>query len=130
MIPYERFAAFLRSAGIDPTAGRILDRNEATEPWSHQLDFHYGVEVPIRVVRAEVTFDMLNALNLINKDWGNVRSTGLQTVTPVNFVGIDAATGKPIYREAAANRLLPGSQYTTADLRSRWQAKLGLRLSF
>ena len=27
-------------------------------------------------------------------------------------------------------RLLPGAQYSTADLRSRWQAKLGLRLSF
>ena len=130
VIPYDRFAAYLRSAGISPTAGRILDRNEATEPWSHQLDFHYGLEVPIKVVRAEVTFDVLNALNLINKDWGNVRSTGLQTVTPVNYLGQDAVTGKPIYREAAANRLLPGSQYTTADLRSRWQGKLGLRLSF
>ncbi len=27
-------------------------------------------------------------------------------------------------------RLIPGNQYITADLRSRWQAKLGLRLSF
>ena len=130
VIPYQRFADYLRSNGINPTAGRILDRNEASEPWSHQLDFHYGLEVPIKVVRAEVTFDVLNALNLINKDWGSVRSTGLQTVTPVNYLGQDVATGKPIYREAAANRLLPGSQYTTADLRSRWQAKLGMRLSF
>jgi outer membrane receptor for ferrienterochelin and colicin len=130
VIPYERFAAFLRSAGINPTAGRILDRNESDEPWSHQLDVHYGLEVPIRVVRAELTFDVLNALNLINKDWGQVRTSGLQTYTPVNYIGQDAATGKPIYREAAANRLIPGGQFTTADLRSRWQAKLGLRLSF
>jgi len=130
VIPYERFAAFLRSAGVDPTSGKIVDRNGSTEPWSHQLDFHYGLEVPIRVVRAEVTFDVLNALNLINKDWGAVRFVTNQTTTPVNYVGQDAATGKPIYREAAANRLLPGSQFGTADLRSRWQAKLGLRLSF
>jgi outer membrane receptor protein involved in Fe transport len=130
VIPYETFAAFLRSAGVDPTSGRILDRNGSTEPWSHQLDFHYGLEVPIRVVRAEVTFDVLNALNLINKDWGQVRFVSNQTTTPVNFVGIDSATGKPIYREAASNRLIPGSQFATADLRSRWQAKLGLRLSF
>ncbi|HEV8240273.1 MAG TPA: carboxypeptidase regulatory-like domain-containing protein [Thermoanaerobaculia bacterium] len=130
VIPYERFAAFLRSNGLGGTDGRTLDRNEFTEPWSHQLDFHYGLEVPVKVVRAEVTFDVLNALNLINKDWGQVRFVNLQTTTPVNFVGIDSATGKPIYREAAANRLLPGSQFSTADLRSRWQAKLGLRLSF
>ena len=130
MIPYSVFADYLRSNGIDPTAGRILDRNEATEPWSHQLDIHYGLEVPVRMVRAEVTFDILNFANLINKDWGTVRYVNLQTVTPVNFGGFDAATGKPIYREAAANRLLPGNQYITADLRSRWQAKLGLRLSF
>jgi hypothetical protein len=130
VIPYERFATWLRHAGIDPTAGRILDRNESFEPWSHQLDFHYGVELPIRVVRAEITFDILNALNLIDNDWGQVRFVANQTTTPVNFIGIDSATGKPIYREAAANRLVPGSQFTTADLRSRWQGKLGLRLSF
>ncbi len=130
VIPYETLAAWLRQAGVNPTAGRILDRNESNEPWSHQLDFHYGVEVPIRIVRAEVTFDILNALNLIDNDWGQVRFVANQTTTPVNFQGIDAATGKPIYREAAANRLIPGSQFTTADLRSRWQAKLGLRLSF
>ncbi|HEV8630648.1 MAG TPA: TonB-dependent receptor, partial [Thermoanaerobaculia bacterium] len=130
VIPYERFAAFLRSAGVSPTAGRILDRNQATEPWSHQLDFHYGVEVPVKVVRAEITLDLLNALNMINKDWGAVRFVSNQTTTPVNYVGQDAATGKPIYREAAANRLLPGSQFTTADLRSRWQGRLGLRISF
>jgi hypothetical protein len=130
VIPYERFAAFLRSAGVSPTAGRILDRNGSTEPWSHQLDFHYGLELPVKVVRAEVTLDVLNALNLINKDWGNIRFVSNQTTTPVNYVGQDAATGKPIYREAAANRLLPGSQFTTADLRSRWQGRVGLRLSF
>jgi hypothetical protein len=48
----------------------------------------------------------------------------------VNYRGIDPATSKPIYQEATTNALLPGRQFSTADIRSRWQAKLGLRISF
>jgi hypothetical protein len=53
-----------------------------------------------------------------------------QNFTVVSFRGFDTATGKPIYRENFNGALIPGSQFSLADLRSRWQAKLGLRLSF
>jgi hypothetical protein len=130
VIPYSRFADFLRQAGVGETSGSILDRNVAREPWSHLLDFHYGLDIPIKVVRTEVTFDILNLLNLIDKDMGVVRYVSNQSNTPVTYRGIDAATGKPIYQEASSGALNPGRQFSTADLRSRWQAKLGLRVSF
>ena len=63
-----------------------------------------------------------------------------QNVTSVNYVGQDPTTGKPVYREAstttdtAGNRifgsLTPGRQFSIADLVSRWQMRLGLRVSF
>jgi hypothetical protein len=125
------FRNFLDSVGINPTAGRILDRNELTEPWTRELDVHYELGLPtIRSVRADITADVLNALNLIDKKYGNVKYVSNQTYTPVNYQGQDSATGKPIYREAFAGALTPGRQFNTADLRSRWQAKLGLRLTF
>jgi outer membrane receptor protein involved in Fe transport len=130
VVPYSVFADFLRGAGIDPTAGRILDRNEATAPWSHLLDFHYGLDVPIHTVKAQISLDILNLLNLISSDWGVVKYVNFGTDTPVAYRGIDAATGKPIYQENFTGALTPGSQFTTANLRSRWQGKISLRLSF
>jgi hypothetical protein len=130
VIPYARLADFLRSAGIDATAGRILNRNESREPWSHIWDFHYGVELPVRAVRTSLALDILNLLNLFDKDRGNVRYVNNQTYTPVRYVGLDSATGKPIYQAVSPTALNPGNQFLLADLRSRWQAKLSLRFSF
>jgi outer membrane receptor protein involved in Fe transport len=130
VISYDRFAAFLSDAGVDPTAGRILDRYELNEPWSRLLDFHYDIELPIKVVDVELTFDLLNVLNMIDSDKGVVEFVGNQNYTVVTYRGIDAATGKPIYRESFAGSLEPGRQFSIADSRSRWQGKVGLRLSF
>ncbi|NJL28123.1 MAG: hypothetical protein HC897_09595 [Thermoanaerobaculia bacterium] len=129
-VPYSVFADYLRGAGVDPNAGETLERNSSTEPWTHLLDFHYGIEFPIKSVKAELGFDILNLLNLIDSDWGVVEFVNFQTATPVNYRGIDAASGKPIYQEAFNGALTPGSQFITSDLRSRWQAKLSLRVSF
>jgi hypothetical protein len=130
VIPYSVFASYLHAAGVSGTAGRILDRNESVSPWAHLLDFHYALGVPIKVVRTEVTFDILNLLNLFDSKAGVVRYVAFGTSTPVNYRGTDAATGKAIYQEAFRNALQQGSQFSTADVRSRWQAKLGLRFTF
>jgi outer membrane receptor protein involved in Fe transport len=130
VVPYSVFADFLKGADINPTAGRILDRNETVAPWTHLLDFHYGLDVPIHTVKAQLSFDVLNLLNLINSDWGVVKYVAFGTDTPVTYRGQDAATGKPIYQENFNGALRPGSQFATADLRSRWQGKISLRVSF
>lgn len=129
-IPYSTLAEYLSHAGLDATAGGIVDRNSSREPWSRQLDFHYGIDLPIRMVDAGLTFDLMNLLNLVDSDQGVTRFVANQSHTPVRFTGIDPTTGKPIYQEAANGSLRPGAQFSTADLRSRWQMKLGLRLSF
>ena len=53
-----------------------------------------------------------------------------QNITAVVWQGIDSTTKLPIYRENFNGSTLPGSQYSIADNRSRWQARLGLRLNF
>ena len=52
------------------------------------------------------------------------------TYFPVSYTGQDPTTGKPVYREAASNRLRPGNQFATANIASRWQGRLGLRINF
>ena len=125
-----QFTNFLKSAGIDPNAGRILDRYESFEPWTRQLDFHYELGLPeISQIRSNITLDVLNLLNMFDSNSGVVRYVSNQNYLPVALHGIDAA-GTPIYRERAANSTRSGEQFSTADLRSRWQARLGLRLNF
>ncbi len=132
--PEAAFGNYLNFLGVSPGEGRILDRYEFSEPWSRQMDFHYAVEVPITMLRTELSFDVLNFLNLFDKKWGIVKSVGNQNTTPVQYRGIDAATGKHIYREAFSGAWAAASQFgggTAGNtLRSRWQARVGLRVSF
>ena len=41
-----RWSTYLESVGVDPKAGRILDRYEQTEPMSRELDLHYELGLP------------------------------------------------------------------------------------
>jgi Carboxypeptidase regulatory-like domain len=126
-----RFTNFLSSVGLNPTSGQILQRNILNQPWTRELDFHYELGLPeYRTGRVLVTADILNLLNLFDKNSGVVRYVNFGTYKPVNYQGQDAATGKPIYREAFNGALNPGRQFSTADTRSRWQGRLGLRVNF
>jgi len=95
---------------------------------------------------------MLNLLHYFNKEDGNVYFVANQNTTPVNYVGVcgngtngtvncpAANAGQAVYREAstttdpAGNRifgsLTPGRQFSIGNLVSRWQMRLGLRVSF
>ncbi len=120
---------FISRAGLDKYRGRVVDRNSSDAPWIHSLDFHYDITLPIKVVDVQLTFDVLNLFNLIDSNSGLIRYVPNQTFTAVSYGGVDAATGKPIYTVSAAS-IADNKQYSTADLRSRYQLKLGARLSF
>jgi hypothetical protein len=136
------FQNYITAAGLDPNKARIINKYESFEPWSRHLDLHYAVTLPVKVVRTEVSLDMINLLHLIDKNQGNVYFVSNQNVTPVNYAGQDLAVGstKAIYREGATtldtagNRvfgsLTPGRQFSISDLQSRWQMRLGLRLTY
>lgn len=131
---------YLSGAGLDPSKARILNKYESFEPWSRHLDFHYALALPIKVAHTEVTFDMLNLMHYFDKNAGNVFFVANQNVTPVTYLQQDAATGKAIYREGSTTldtagsrifgSLTPGRQFSISDLQSRWQMRLGLRLTY
>jgi outer membrane receptor for ferrienterochelin and colicin len=126
----QAFFNYLNYLGVEPNSGRILDRYEFTEPWTRSLDLHYGLGVPISRFRTEVTADVTNLLNLFNEEWGVVKFIANQNTSPVSYRGIDPATGKHIYRENYNSAFSSASQFTVADTRSRWTARLGVRVSF
>jgi hypothetical protein len=120
---------WLSYTGLDKYRGRVSERNGLDAPWIHTLDFHYDITIPISVVQFQLTFDVLNLINLIDKNSGLLRYVSNQTYTALTYSGIDSATGKPIYT-VNANALAENRQFSTQDLRSRYQLKLGGRVSF
>jgi hypothetical protein len=113
--------------GLRSHRGEIVPRNASRDPWTHSLDFHLGVKVPMKVLNTEVTFDIFNLANLFDSDSGLVRYTSYNEASPVRFRGIDEASGKPIYDLYNVD---PKERWSIDDLRSRWQARIGLRLGF
>ncbi|MCM2316394.1 MAG: hypothetical protein NDJ92_14695, partial [Thermoanaerobaculia bacterium] len=126
-----KFAAFLSSVGVDPNSGRILDRYEQNEPWTRQFDLSYQLGLPEIVgVGTQLTFDVVNVANMIDEEEGVVEYVSNQNYTAVAWQGMDPATGLPVYRENFNGSTNPGAQFSTADNRSRWQARVGVRLNF
>ncbi len=126
-----KFSSFLSSVGIDPSKAEILPRNNLDAPWTRKLDFHYELGLPqYHTARVLITADVMNLLNLFDKNNGVAQFVSFGTYMPVVYQGQDSATGKPIYRENFNGALTPGRQFSTANIASRWQARLGLRVNF
>ncbi len=120
---------FLSRSGLEGYRGRVAERNALDAPWTQTLDFHYDFEVPITAVKAQITFDVLNLVNLIDSNSGILRYVFNQTFVPLSYSGMDAASGKPIYT-VNSGMLDEGRPYSTNSLRSRWQIRLGARLTY
>jgi hypothetical protein len=132
---YDQLNAFLNG---DPASsanrGTIPPRSAARSPWNNNLDFRYGVNLPTGGrTRVELTMDVFNLLNLLNKDWGwqyfplfpSSSANGL-----IGYGGIDAATGKERLNLNTITAPTFQGQFQRDDLRSRWQAQWGVRVRF
>lgn len=125
------FTSFLTSVGYEAGSGKAPERNSLSQPWTRRLDFHYEIGLPQMFgTRISVQADVLNLLNMFDEDAGVQRFVINNTYMPVTYSGQDPTSGLPVYREAAAGRLTPGNQYSTANVASRWQGRLGVRISF
>jgi len=126
-----QWAEFLKYFGADPTKDNAPERNSFRAPWTRRLDVSYELGLPeLFGTRVSIQADILNFLNLIDEDYGVQQFVNNNTYIPVNYVGTDPTSGRPIYREAGSNRLQTSSVFSTANLASRWQGRLGIRIYF
>jgi outer membrane receptor for ferrienterochelin and colicin len=126
---WEQLQSYLSWHGIGGQG--IVARNASASPWTRRFDFHYGLELPVKVVRVQVTADLINLANLLDSDKGVTEYVAFGTTTPITVAGTDPATGKEIWRQNFSNSITdPSTAFSTSDVLSRWQARLGLRLSF
>jgi len=116
-------------SGLSSNIGSIVPRNESRAPWRNFSDFRAAVDVPIASTNVEFSLDIRNLFNLLNSGWGRIEYANFDEISPVQYGGIDDATGKPIYQLQFVG-LNPENKYNTDDLRSRWQMRFGARVSF
>ena len=125
---YQDLAAFLeagRCAGVQP--GSIVKRNTCRVPWSNGLDFHSAVNVGVGRYKPEFTMDVLNLLNLFDGSRGQVYYANFHDLLVVNA----AADAQGQYTYSVNSLARPGGvRYSRDDLRSRWQAQMGLKFRF
>lgn len=109
--------------------GTHLKRNQMRMPFEHHFDFHIAQQFFMNVAgrrhTLEVTFDILNVGNLLNKKWGmyNQTNTGYD-LNPINQV-VNKTTGAVSY-----NFYDPGKMYKNTDFSSRWRSQIGVRYIF
>jgi len=104
---------------------QITERNGARTSWTHQLDLRLAQTLPVfEGHQLEVHAELLNALNLLNPDWGHVEYVPYQIVPILRFYRIDEI-GRPWFWWAP--RTTP---FVSEPLLSRWRFRVGVTYSF
>ena len=129
---WEQLDEFISNdAGLDAARGRIVGRNASIAPWSHTLDVKIAQDIPIKNTKIQITLDILNLVNLFDRNSGVVKYARFGTLDPIDYIGLDEATGKPIY---ALDGLITdpenNDKFDISSGLSRWRARLGLRFTF
>jgi hypothetical protein len=123
-----------QDAYLKANRGQYAERNGAELPWSANFDFKVIQDFYIKVGgqrnTLQFTLDVFNFGNYVSPQWGLNQSTlraGL-----INYVGNDAATGKPVFQFPYRSGTTPLSDtfQRSFGLGSRWQAQFGVRYIF
>lgn len=129
------FAWLAQNPDLARFSGQVAPRNSATARFVNTFDVRLSQELPGFAAgnKAEITLDILNFGNLLNKDWGQVYEVGFPLNRGVVLSnGIDPATGRYIYN-FDPNLVTPEGLYDSQDQTkgvSRWQLQVGFRYKF
>lgn len=104
--------------------GEFYERYADNLAFEHHFDLHFGQKYSFKVAgqlnSIELTFDILNLGNLLNKDWGHTHGDGFGVYyNPVTYRG----AGVYQFTGGYANR-------DYSDIFSRWRGQLGLKYTF
>lgn len=109
--------------------GQFAERNSNLTKWEHEINLHVDQDIfylKERGSKIQVTFDVINFANMLNKKWG-ANYYLPYNLTPVTVSGSTNADGilVPEYTFKDQSNVL-----TKNDISSRWHCQVGVRLTF
>lgn len=137
---YDQLEAYIaRDEYLSTVRGKIAERNGARNPMVHQLDLRLMQEIPnpfVKGHRLDISVDFINFLNMLNSDWGRVRTApfgrdrlmryeGMVTASTKQDPNNQVAVGTPIFSYTDKR-----DPFGFSDLASRWQVQVGIRYTF
>jgi hypothetical protein len=112
--------------------GQTVERFGARLPWTHQIDIRVAQDIAFmgggKRNALQITFDVINAGNLLNKNWGR-QYVVLNNALELLRVESTGNTAQPTF-SLPATYGASGVPYDFATFLSRWQGQLGVRYSF
>ncbi len=116
--------------------GQVAPANAFRAKWVNSFDVRISQEFPgfMSGHKTELSLDIMNIGNLINKDWGLIDDYGFNSTRRVmNYAGIDPATGKYVYNFSGStdNSSIQENNNDKGNTGvSRWSVMLGLKYKF
>ena len=125
---------------LSENRGGYAERNGNFALFEHQLDARILQDFEIKAGKKnhafQLSFDVFNVLNLINRNWGKIYNTGFGTYAPIFLDNVDS-DGVPTYtvaRDIIENpEFIPFEDNLVVSGRtrsSRWTGQVGLRYLF
>ncbi|WP_347158045.1 TonB-dependent receptor [Pontibacter chitinilyticus] len=112
--------------------GQYAERNGDRLPWQNQVDLRLMQEFALKHAenshKLQVSLDILNVGNLINKDWGRQYQASFNANQLIDIAG-GAGTATPSFNYTGRG-LTDGKPYFVSDFFSRWRGQLGVRYIF
>ncbi len=107
--------------------GQYAERNSNLSKWEHEIDLHLAQTIyNIKGAgKLELTFDIINFANMLNKKWGASYSSAynLSPISVEYMTTTENGERTPAY---SYNR----AEIEKNDIASRWHAQVGVRLTF
>jgi hypothetical protein len=117
--------------------GKYAERNGPVTPWEHTIDLRISQEVGINIKGTrhvfQVSLDIFNFTNLLNKKWGHRFSeTGPGWYELLVHEGFVSGTNRPIYsfNDTLEKGWVINDNVGSPQESSRWLSQLGLRYTF
>jgi len=137
---YDQLNAFIeQDPYLKQHRGEFAERNGARTPWSHIFDMHLAQDFFINTGgkrhNLQLTFDVFNVGNLLNKKWGLIKLPSITTAqlpatlsgSILTFRGLTTVNN---VQTATYSYTPVSSSFVNAPFDSRWRGQIGARYSF
>ena len=131
---WEQLDAYIKQDDyLSKHRGEYAARNGATTPWSAQLDLRimqdFYIEVGGKKNTLQLTFDIFNFGNMLNKNWGTLQVARRNQL--LTYVTQETASGRPVFSMPLdGGQPLKETFRNNLGINSVWQAQFGIRYIF